>query len=486
MSKLKNQAVSGVLWTSIRSVVTVLTGPLLMIVQAQYLTPTEFGVLSVVNVFLSIINVIENFGFSTAVIQREEVTKNEKSSLFFLQTIFAALIGVIVIGTAPLVADVFDMEPLSSLLPLLSIVIFLNGPAILFTAFLEKEFYFKELSIINILRQIVLFLSTTIFLMRDLKLVGVIFGQILSVFVMVVLVLAVAFKNNFIHIKFHFNIAEIKPYIKFGFFIGGKQLMTQVTHHVDELIIGYFLSAEVLGLYFFAKNLLNRMRTLVSTAFSKVLLPLLSKVKNDRPRLTRTYNNISKYVGVFAFPMFIGIALTADLFIPVLFGAEWLDSVNFFVILSIAYIPYMLTANVATSLLYSVNKPNIVLYTDLVANTIYIALLFLVSWLGLGIYSVVGLYAFYLIAKTTALQIISQNHLFSTFIDFLRLFKFPVIATLIMALSVLVTKSLTGNINNLLLELIISIIVGVVSYGLIYILIDKKTLHEIKDLIVNR
>ena len=486
MSKLKNQAVSGVMWTTVRTVVTFLTGPLLMVVQARYLTPSEFGVLSVINIFLSIINVIENFGFSTAIIQREKVTKNERSSLFFFQVVFTAVIGLLVVLTSPIVANIFDMPALRSLLPLLSVVIFLNGPAILFTAFLEKDFHFKELSLINVIRQILLFVFTSIFLVRGLSLTGVVLGQIIAVATMVLLILIVAYRKDYMHLYLHFNVREIIPYIKFGLSIGGKQLMTQLTHHVDEMIIGYFLSAEVLGLYFFAKNLLNRIRSLISTAFSKVLLPLFSKVKTDVGQLTRVYNKISRYVGVFAFPLFIGIALTADLFIPVLFGEEWLASTDFFIILSIAYIPYMLTANVATSLLYSVNKPTLVLYTDIVANIIYMLLLLLFSWLGLGIYSIVGVYSVYLVGKTLTLQFLTQLYLESTFKEYLMLFRPAIFSTIVMILSVLSIKVVTSNLDNLLYELIISILVGVVSYVLTYILTDRKTLNEMIGLVTKR
>lgn len=483
MSDLKNQAVNSVIWTTIRTVLTSLCAPLLLIVKARYLSPAEFGVLSIINIFVSLINVLENFGFSTAVIQRDKVTKDERSSLFFLQIFFCLLIGFLIIIIAPLVANFFDMASLEGLLPLLSITMFLNGPIILFQAFLEKEFHFKELSIIQIIREVSLVAFTALLLFLDNGLLGVVWGQVIAVTIMAILILYVSFKNSLLHLKFHFKFSEVKPFIKFGLFIAGKQLMTQLTHHIDELIIGYFLNAEVLGLYHFAKNVLNRLRTLITTSFSKVLFPLLSKVKNNLSRLTKAYNDISKYIGVFAFPIFIGIALTAELFIPVLFGEQWMESSIFFVILSIAYIPYLLTANLATSLLYSVNKPNLVLYTDIVVNSIYILLLLLFSWLQISIHLIVGLYAAYLISKTVILQYVTQLYLHSTFKQYLTLFKNTVIATIIMGVVILIVEyTLLGYVSTLV-DLIITISVGVIVYFIAYYVLDKKTLYEIRNLL---
>lgn len=483
MSDLKKQAVNSVMWTTVRTAISSLSGPLLLVVKARYLTPAEFGVLAIINVFVSFITVIENFGFSTAVIQRDTVSKNERSSLFYFQVFFCIFLGVLLILISPVVSDIFDMPALTNLLPLLSLSIFLNGPVILFTAFLEKEFHFKELSIIQIVRETSLLIFTAILLIFGYGLLGVVIGQVIAVAIMAVLIVMVSFKHGLLHLKFHFRLHEVRPFIKFGLYIAGKQLLTQFTHHVDEVIIGYFLSAEVLGYYHFAKNMIGKLRNLITTSFAKVLFPILSKVKNDLKRLTSSYNNISKYLGIFAFPIFIGVALTANLFVPALFGEEWIGSIDYFVILSIAHIPYLLTANLATSLLYSVNKPNIVLNTDLVVNSIYILLLLVVSWLELGIIYVVWLYALYLVVKSTVLQYYTSNYLHTTFKQYLALFKYVVISSVVMMFAILAAEYLVAYINNDMLELILTIIIGAVVYTTTYFLLDRKSVIEIKTLI---
>ncbi|GAB2479923.1 hypothetical protein GCM10008929_01980 [Alkalibacterium psychrotolerans] len=486
MSKLKKQAVSSIKWTTIKTVINSLAAPLLLIFKARYLSPTEFGVMAIINVFVSLISVLENFGVSTAIIQRDEISKNERSSLFVFQTAFSVVIGVLIILFSPIMSAFYDMEALISLLPILSLSVFFNAPVILFTAFLEKELHFKALSIIQIIREAVLVVTIVLFLILDFGLLGVVLGQVISVAVMAILVMIESYRVDLLHLYWHFRLSEIKPFIKFGVYIVAKQLMTQITHHIDELIIGYFLSAEILGLYHFAKNMLGKLRILITTSFAKVMFPVLSKVKNDLTRLTNAYNKISKYLGIFAFPIFIGIALTAHSFIPVLFGAEWLESADFFVILSLSYIPYILTANLATSLLYSVNKPNLVLYTDIIVNSVYIIILLSFSLIGLGIYYIVVLYAVYLVIKTMTLQYLTTMYLHSTFKSYLALFKNTVIASVMLIVVVLGIRLFsTGNVSNLV-ELIISVIGGGFAYLVTYLLIDKKTLVSMKNLALSK
>lgn len=483
---LKDQAVNSIIWTTIKTVLTSFTGPLLLLVKSQYLTRTEFGVMAIINIFIGILNVIENFGFTQAVIQKDEVSKNERSSLFFFEVIFCFVVGGLLVLSAPVFADIFDMPALSPLLSMLSLIVILNGPVILFTSFLEKEFHFKELSIIQIIREGTILVATTALLATGFGLEGVVWGQIIAVAVMCIMILFVSFRHNLLHLKLHFNFLEIKSYITFGLYVSGKQMLTQLTNHADELIIGYFLSAEVLGLYHFAKNILGKLRMLITTSFAKVLFPILSKVKNNTSRLTKTYNNISKYIGIFAFPIFIGIAITAHLFIPVIFGEKWIESIPFFQILSLSFIPYILTANLATSLLYSVGRPNVVLYTDIVVNLSYIGLLLVLSTLGLGIFPIVWLYTLYIIVKTMTLQFLTSAYLQSTFRSYLSLFKNIVIVTIAMVAAVFLVQYLFRWVDQALIELIISGLAGAAVYMTGTILLDKKTLIEMKDLVKRR
>lgn len=484
MSDLKSKAVNSVFWSSIRTVAMSLSGPLLLIVQARYLTPAEFGVMAIINVFISIITVIENFGLGTSVIRADYVSKSERSSLFFFQLILSSLIGVLLIFTSPVFASIFDMGALSSLLPLLSLTIFFNGPIVLFTAFLEKEFHFKELSIIQIIQEATLFIATAILLIFfDLALLGVVVGKIISVGIAAVLIIVVSFRNDLLHLSAHFKFSEVKPFVKFGLIVFTKQLSTQITHHIDEVIIGYFLTAEVLGFYHFSKNLLNKLRGVISTSFAKVLFPLLSKVKGDIPKLTNAYNRISKYIGIFAFPIFIGIAITPHLFIPVIFGEEWLESSTFFTILSIAYIPYLIVTNLASSLLYSVNKPKIVLNIELIVNSVYMVILVVVSWLNIGIYAVVILYALYLIIKTIIFQLYTNKFLHSSFTEYLLLFRTSVFSSLMMGGAVLAIQYLMSPLVNTLIMLVLSVVIGGLIYIMLFYSIDKRTINELIDLV---
>lgn len=487
MSELKNKAVNSIMWTSIRTIVGLVASPLLLILKGRFLTPTEFGVLSIINIFIAVIGVIENTGLNKAIIQKDSISKNEQSSLFIFQTMIGTILSLLMVLFSPLISQIFDMDSLRIYLPLMSLTLIFTAPILILSAFLEKELRFKELSIIEIARSIALLISTAVlFIFFDLGLLAVVLGQIVSSITGLILISLVTYFDHSFHFLFKFNFSEVLPFLKFGINVIGKELLTKLTNHFDEIIIGFFLSADILGYYYFAKNTISQLRAIVSGALSKVMYPLLSQVKNNIQQLTNFYIKITKYLGLIAFPIFIGMAVTAELFIPILFGEQWSNSVNIFIIISIASILNFVTTNLATSLLYSLNKPNKVLNIDLIVNGVYIFLLMFVSWLNIGIYSIVIVYTFYLITKPIILQFLASTQLSLSFRKYLLSFKTPVLSSLVMAFVVLLTQYLFSSIFNAIFVFLLSILVGGIIYLSTSIVLDKKTIVELKDIVLNR
>lgn len=485
MGNLKKQAVSGVKWSGFQTIIVAISAPLLMLVKARFLTPSEFGTLSIITITIGLFNTIENFGISQAIIQRDEISKIEKSSLNVFNILFVTLLAVILFILSPFISSFFSDQNLEFLLRLVSLYLILNGPSLLYRAFLEKDFYFKELAIIRVLREGILAAATVLLLFLGYGLTGIVVAQLMAIGFSTVLTLYISYRHRVLLFSFAFKIKSLEPFMKFGLFVFGKQLMTFLTHHLDELIIGYLLSNEILGFYYFAKNMLSRLRELLTSSFSKVLFPLLSKVKNDRRKLSAAYNDISRYLAVAAFPIFIGIALTAHQFIPFIFGEEWIESVPYFRIFSIILIPYILTANIATSLLYSIDKPNLVFLTDVVINSLYLILLLVVT--SNGVFAILYAYSAYIILKTGTLQFLTSKFLETGFITYLLSFRKVLLVTVLMSAAILLTQwAFDDLINHDLIEFLISVVVGVGVYILSFILIDKKTIVELKSMVMSQ
>lgn len=477
VENLKHKAIKGVKWTTVKTGIVGLIGPISQIIKAKYLSPEEFGYIAVIMVFIGLLDIVENFGISQAVIQKENINKEEASSLFFLNIMLGGFLGAILFLAAPSISKFYSMPKLEYFLRWLCLIIVIGGPAHLFRAFLEKGLHFKQLSLIDITRNLIMLTAVTSFLISGYGILGVIYGYIISALFNAVLLIFISLKTNTISISFRFNLTKVYPFLKFGAFVSGKQIMTYLAHRTDEVIIGYFLEPEVLGIYYFGKNMLEKLRGLITTSFSKVLFPLFSQLKNDRLKLSYTYLKISKYIAVVSFPIFTGIAVTAHLFVPLIFGEQWNGSVIVFQVFSLTLLLLVLTANVSTSLLYSINKPDVVFYIDVITNVLYCSSLLL--FVPHGMIAILAVYCGYIIGKTLFLQYYTNKQLVNSFIHYFSQIGRILFISGLMVLGVFLFQIMTFRLQSLE-KFIGSVIIGVGLYTGLITVWEKETVKELR------
>ena len=484
MVSLRKQTINSVKWTTMQTVIVGITGSLLLVVKARFLSPEEFGYIAVILVFIGLIQLVETFGISQAIIQKDEISVKESSTLFYFNIALSLFLAIFLYAVAPLVAIFFSLPALENYLRIICIIVIITGPSLLFRAFLEKEMYFKQIALIELTKNLIILGATTIFLVWDLGVLGVIYAQIISTIFGSLAILTISISFKVTQISFYFNPQKLLPFLRFGFFVSAKQLMTFVTHRLDEILIGYFLAPEVLGIYHFGKNMLEKIRGLITMSFGKVLFPVFSKLKYQRPKLTFAYKRISLYIAFGAFPVFTGIAATAHLFVPVLFGEQWTDSIIVFQVFSVAMIPLALTANVSSSLLYSLNKPELVLYIDVVTNLIYFISLFLFA--AKGMLAILTTYSCYVIYKTLILQYFANRQLVEGFLNYFKELVTPAAFSIIMVVVVLIFQIVTTHMLGDFIQFSGSIIIGAFVYLVLTWFFAQETLLQLRSAVMKK
>ncbi|MGM0641805.1 MAG: oligosaccharide flippase family protein [Thermotogota bacterium] len=484
MNSLKKQTIKSIKWTTFQTIIAGIIGPVTLIFKSRFLSPEKFGYLSIILIVIGLFHLLENFGFSQAVIQRDKITKQESSTIFFFNIFFTTLLAIIVFFIADWIAIMYSIPELEHYLQLVSLIVFINGPSHLFRAFLEKEIFFKHLSIISIVRNIINLVSIIVLLYLDFGVLGVVYAHILSTLFATGAIIVFSVKLTSVKLSVFFKVAQLYPFLRFGFFVSGKQLLTFGSQRLDELLIGYFLSPEILGVYHFGKQMLEKLRVLITSSFSKVLFPVFSNLKMDKNRLSIAYQQVSRIVAFGAFPIFTGIAATAHLLVPVIFGEQWEDSIIVFQVFSVAMIFLLLTANISTALLYSVNKPDLVFYIDLITINIYFVSLFVFA--SKGIIPILVVYSLYIIYKTIILQYYTNKQLVQNFRSYFKDLAQPAIFSLIMVFSILIVQHYASNYTSNTILLISATAIGILVYILLSFTFAKHTINELIALVKNK
>lgn len=476
METLRKKTIYGVKWTSVKTITLALTGPLLLLIQARFFAPDQFASVALILIFLEFFKMMENFGISQAVIQKDYVSTKQASSLFFFNLLFAIFIGIVLYFLSSFVAEIYSINSLDYYLKLTSLIIVAGSPIHLFRAFLEKNFYFKEISIIEIVRNLSLLVLVSGFLMAGFGVLGVIYSHIITTSITSLLVILTCMRFRLVKIKLLFSLVELKAFLRFGLYFTGKELVTFIIRKLDELIIGIILGSEIMGIYFFGKNMLEKLRSAVSSSFSKVLFSLFARLKNAPEKSSIVYRQISQTLAFIMFPILIGIAVTAHLFVPAFFGEAWRGSVIVFQVLSIVLMIMVVTSNVSSSFLYAINKPETLFYIDLFTGITYIIFLFLFS--ANGLITILMIYSIYTVLRMLLLQIIANKYLSHKLLHYINMLLPPLILSGIMGMTVLLFQSFI-HINNLVIELLLSVLIGIIMYVILAFVFQRNIIINI-------
>ena len=104
---LKKQAVSGVKWSGISMGAVTGFQFITLAVLARLLSPSDFGLMGMIMVVVGFAQAFADMGISNAIIHRQDATKNQLSSLYWLNIIAGIIVFFVVCASAPIVVGFY-------------------------------------------------------------------------------------------------------------------------------------------------------------------------------------------------------------------------------------------------------------------------------------------------------------------------------------------------------------------------------------------
>lgn len=174
------------------------------------------------------------------------------------------------------------------------------------------------------------------------------------------------------------------------------EIIKMLRNNLDKLLIGRILGLEALGLYYFAVNAGIGLSLSLVTAFNTAVYPHLCVLRSSARDFWRGYLRSLRLVGVIGL-IALGLqCLAAPWYVPLVFGAQWLQSVPLLMLLILSAIPRPL-AETAGQMLRAANRTGLDLRWNLALTLLYCAGLLLA--LPHGLYAIgMATFAVYLIA----------------------------------------------------------------------------------------
>ena len=301
------------------------------IILARLLTPGDFGIITMVVVVINFAQMFKDAGLSMATVQREEISHNQISTLFWINVFISVVLGICVLCCSPLVAKFYGRGQLTAVTAALSISFIVSGLSIQHAALLRRHMQFGSLAIVSIFAQIISLIITIILALYGLRYWALVFGMIVTAFVTVGLTF---FFCPWVPGKFH-RVSGVMDMLKFGGHLTAHNFIGYFARNADNILIGKYIDVDALGLYTKAYSLFMLPVSQIRQPITQVFMPVLSSLKKQPERYIKYYQRLIDIMASLIIPIAIYCIIEADFLIRILLGNQWIGAVPVFRILSI-------------------------------------------------------------------------------------------------------------------------------------------------------
>lgn len=295
------------------------------VVLARILDPSTYGVVALMTVVITFLDVFVTGGFANSLIYDKKASDKDFNTLFIFNIGFSIFLYLVLFFTSPLIANYYDKPALTWLIRVAGISLLINGIKNLQYAFVAKRLEFKK------------FFYATIGGTVASGIVGIVMAVMgFGAWALVVQGVANHFIDSLIlwfvikwRPKFEFSFELFKKHFSFGWKILVYKIIYNISNSVRQLAIGKKYSDSDLAFYNRGKTYPNMIGQNITSSVNSVMYPVLAKTQDDKKRFNEILEKSFKINVFVMLPICVGFYCVAEAFIYILLGARWLPCVPY-------------------------------------------------------------------------------------------------------------------------------------------------------------
>lgn len=365
---LKQQAISGIKWTTISTVIITIAQILKISVLARFLDKADFGLMALVMFVLGFMNLFMDMGLTTAILHKQTISKNEYSSLYWLNFVFSIILYLFILLITKPVSIFYSEKELIYLLPLMGLSLIVSAFGRQFKTIEQKELNFKFISIGDIISALISVIAAIYFAVNNFGIYSLVYAALIQFVInnLYFFIFGLIKKR----IRFYFSFMDTKAFLKIGVYQVGGQVLNYFNRDLDILIIGKFLGTELLGGYSLAKQLVYRPYQVANPIMLKVASPLMAKYQNNIKDLKSKYLTLINFISTAYMFILVLFIIFAPTIVYIFYGNDYENIILLARILSIfAYLRAL--GNPIGSLVIATGRTDLDFYWSLFVTIIF-------------------------------------------------------------------------------------------------------------------
>lgn len=343
--------------------------------------PSEFGLIGMIGIFISIGTNIIDSGLGVSLIRSKELKDIDYSTVFVINLLQSIIVYTIVYFSAPFIATFYNEPILVDLIRIYCLSFIINAFSSIQNIRLTKEMKFKQQMLISLPAVIVSSIVGLTLAYKNMGVWSLVYMHLVQSGLISLQLWFVTKWNP--GIAFNFNI--FKKHFIFGSKIMFLVIQDAIFTNIYHVIIGKFFSAAQLGFYTKAHALRQLPVTNISAALNKVTFPMFAQIQDDNEKLKNVYKKLMQQVLFWIAPSLTLAGILAEPLIRFLLTEKWLPTVPYFQILCLGGILYPLQSY-NLNILTVKGKANLFVRVEFVKKAIVLtAILVGVQWGIIGL-----------------------------------------------------------------------------------------------------
>lgn len=300
------------------------------LILARLLLPADFGLVAIASAIVGMLELMGVVGLEMPLIQRIQISRRELDTAWTLQLIMSLVLAVVLTIVARPAAEFYGDPRLAPVCWVLGGTLVCSGVknigVVYFRRDLRFHMEFLQMGIPKLLAFAVTVVSALILRSYWALVVGILANRVMDV------ILSYRLQPY----RPWFALSAWRELYSFSAWVYINNFLIFLNNRSPQFVLGKLGGAHDVGVFTISYELASLPTTEMVAPINRAVFPGYARMAEEPGALRRGYLAVAGIVALTALPAAVGIAVSAEVLVPVLLGARWIDAVPLVQMLALA------------------------------------------------------------------------------------------------------------------------------------------------------
>lgn len=320
---LRSRTVRGVLWSSVERFSTAGVSFVFGIVLARLLSPSDYGVVAMLAVFMSVSDAFIESGFASALIRKPDRTETDNATAFYFNIVVGLVCYGVLFAAAPLIAAFYRLPLLVPVTRVVALTLLFRSLCVVQQALLTIRLDFKTQAKISLASTIITGGVGIVMACAGWGVWTLVAQGVGGAALRAIMLWGVARWRP----RAAFSWVSFRQLFGYGSKMLASGLLDRLYNNAYPIVIGRLFAPATLGIFGRASHFALFPATNTTGVLQRVTFPVLATMQADDARLACNYRRILRMSAFVVFPLMMLMVAIADPFVRFLLGERWAGAV---------------------------------------------------------------------------------------------------------------------------------------------------------------